>query len=202
MRPWTHKQRVSWEVFDHSAHSPDLAPSDYYLFLHLKRFLTGQHFPNDNELKTAVTRWLLCQAVGISSTPVYRSWSHGWTQDDIHCYRLFNIRHSWKKAAEICGRYGGELVLIGDYSQNNFTSKVALKSLRDSGEISYWIVILKKSRNADDKVALNSQVLIKTFEFPDFDTESSFDTVQIQVGGRTEEKSVSLVTLSGNPDLS
>lgn len=36
-------------------------------------------------------------------------------------------------------RYGGELVLIGDYSQNNFTSKVAIKSLRDLGEISYWI---------------------------------------------------------------
>ncbi|GIZ04108.1 putative fibrillin [Caerostris extrusa] len=35
--------------------------------------------------------------------------------------------------------YGGELILIGDYSQNNFTSKVAIKSLRDSGEISYWI---------------------------------------------------------------
>ncbi|XP_055948273.1 uncharacterized protein LOC129981454 isoform X2 [Argiope bruennichi] len=250
----------------------------------------------------------------------------GWTQDDIHCYRLFNIRHSWKKAAEICGRYGGDLVLIGDYSQNNFTSKVALKSLRDSGEISYWIGLTSvdglstntlesssgsfiskyvgfwdhdqpqphkgecvrakikgesqvwelapcetllpfichlKACHRDSFHCNNGQCISRKFlcdgeddcgdqsdetdcpaschfhlqssgdaiqspnypnryfansnckwtlegpigtgivlQFSDFDTESSFDTVQIQVGGRTEEKSVSLVTLSGNPDLS
>jgi hypothetical protein len=38
-------------------------------------------------------------------------------------------------------------------------------------------------------------------QFQDFDTEKTFDTVQILVGGRTEEKSVSLATLSGKKDL-
>lgn len=39
-------------------------------------------------------------------------------------------------------------------------------------------------------------------QFQEFDTEKSFDTVQILVGGRVEEKSVSLATLSGKLDLS
>lgn len=38
-------------------------------------------------------------------------------------------------------------------------------------------------------------------QFQDFDTEKTFDTVQILVGGRTEDKSVSLATLSGKLDL-
>ncbi|RZF48635.1 hypothetical protein LSTR_LSTR017642 [Laodelphax striatellus] len=38
-------------------------------------------------------------------------------------------------------------------------------------------------------------------QFQEFDTEKSFDTVQILVGGRTEDKSVNLATLSGKLDL-
>lgn len=39
-------------------------------------------------------------------------------------------------------------------------------------------------------------------QFQEFDTEKTFDTIQILVGGRTEEKSVSLATISGKqPDL-
>lgn len=40
------------------------------------------------------------------------------------------------------------------------------------------------------------------FQFQEFETEKSFDTVQILVGGRTEDKSVNLATLSGKMDLS
>lgn len=39
-------------------------------------------------------------------------------------------------------------------------------------------------------------------QFQEFETEKSFDTVQILVGGRTEDKSVNLATLSGKRDLS
>lgn len=38
-------------------------------------------------------------------------------------------------------------------------------------------------------------------QFQEFDTEKTFDTVQILVGGRTEEKAVSLATVSGKMDL-
>lgn len=39
-------------------------------------------------------------------------------------------------------------------------------------------------------------------QFQEFETEKSFDIVQILVGGRTEEKSVNLATLSGKQELS
>lgn len=39
-------------------------------------------------------------------------------------------------------------------------------------------------------------------QFQEFETEKTFDTVQILVGGRSEDKSVSLATLSGREELS
>lgn len=39
------------------------------------------------------------------------------------------------------------------------------------------------------------------FQFQEFETEKTFDTVQILVGGRTEDTSVNLATLSGKQDL-
>ncbi|GFV84441.1 histone-lysine N-methyltransferase SETMAR [Trichonephila clavipes] len=42
--------------------SPDLTPSDFHLFLHLKSFLAGKHFNNDKELKENVSNWLKTQA--------------------------------------------------------------------------------------------------------------------------------------------
>jgi len=46
------------EQMDHPPYSPDLAPSDFHLFLHLKKFLGGERFDNDNDLKDAVQKWL------------------------------------------------------------------------------------------------------------------------------------------------
>ncbi|XP_069680131.1 histone-lysine N-methyltransferase SETMAR-like isoform X2 [Periplaneta americana] len=37
-----------WELFDHPPYSPDLAPSDFHVFLHFKKFLSsGERFGND-----------------------------------------------------------------------------------------------------------------------------------------------------------
>jgi hypothetical protein len=55
-------QSFNWEVSDHSAHSPDLVPSDFHLFLHLKKHLAGQKFHEDEEVKNEVTTWLRAQA--------------------------------------------------------------------------------------------------------------------------------------------
>jgi hypothetical protein len=35
-------------------YSPDLAPSDFHVFLHLKTFLGGRQFHDDNEVKEAI----------------------------------------------------------------------------------------------------------------------------------------------------
>jgi len=45
---------------DHPPYSPDLAPIDFHLFLHLKKFLGGKRF--DDDLKDAVQKWLTSQA--------------------------------------------------------------------------------------------------------------------------------------------
>jgi histone-lysine N-methyltransferase SETMAR len=50
-----------WEQFDHPLYSPDLASSDFHLFLHLKTFLGGRRLHND-EVKEAVNTWFASQA--------------------------------------------------------------------------------------------------------------------------------------------
>jgi hypothetical protein len=43
-----------WEQLDHPPYSPDLAPSDLHVFLHLKTFLGDQRFHDDSEVKEVV----------------------------------------------------------------------------------------------------------------------------------------------------
>jgi len=50
-----------WEQMDYPQYSPDLAPSDYHLFLHLKQFLGSKRFDDDDDLKDAVQKWLILQ---------------------------------------------------------------------------------------------------------------------------------------------
>ena len=51
-----------WEQMDHPPYSPDLSPSDFHLFLHLKKFLGGMRFDDDDDPKDAVQKWLTSQA--------------------------------------------------------------------------------------------------------------------------------------------
>jgi hypothetical protein len=44
-----------WERFDHPSYSPDLAPSEFHMFQHLKTFLGGQWF--HDEMKEGVNMW-------------------------------------------------------------------------------------------------------------------------------------------------
>ena len=51
-------QEFSWEVFNHHpSYSSDLIPSDFHLFLHLKKFLSDQQerIQNDREDEMNVT---------------------------------------------------------------------------------------------------------------------------------------------------
>jgi hypothetical protein len=52
-----------WEQFDHlPPYNPDLAPSDFHVFLHLKTFPGGQQFHDDYEVKEAINTWFASQA--------------------------------------------------------------------------------------------------------------------------------------------
>ncbi|GBM57819.1 hypothetical protein AVEN_102115-1, partial [Araneus ventricosus] len=52
---WINSDRV---IFDHPPYSPDLAPSDFHLFLKLKEFLNGKRYGSDKELENAATTWV------------------------------------------------------------------------------------------------------------------------------------------------
>jgi hypothetical protein len=54
-----------WEQFDHPPYSPDLAPRDFHVFLHLKTFLGGRWFHDDNEVKETVNTWFASQAASL-----------------------------------------------------------------------------------------------------------------------------------------
>lgn len=43
-----------YDVLPHPPYSPDLAPSDFYLFRHLKHHLRGQHFASAEDVKSTV----------------------------------------------------------------------------------------------------------------------------------------------------
>jgi len=51
-------ETLKFEVLSHLPYSPDLAPSDFHFFPHLKRDLKGTHFTSDDEVKQAVTSWI------------------------------------------------------------------------------------------------------------------------------------------------
>lgn len=50
-------ESLKWEIFDHPPYSPDLAPSDYHLFLLLKNYLAGKRFSDQEELEKTVNDW-------------------------------------------------------------------------------------------------------------------------------------------------
>jgi transposase len=51
-------ETLKFEVLSHPPYSPDLAPSDFIFFPHLKGDLKGTHFTSDDEVKQAVASWI------------------------------------------------------------------------------------------------------------------------------------------------
>ena len=51
-------ERNRYELIPHPAYSPDLAPSDFFLFPDLKKDIRGLRFRSDEEVVTAVEEWI------------------------------------------------------------------------------------------------------------------------------------------------
>jgi len=49
---------LGFQCLDHPPYSPDLAPSDYHLFLGLKKQLKVRHFSSDAEVIAVAETWL------------------------------------------------------------------------------------------------------------------------------------------------
>jgi histone-lysine N-methyltransferase SETMAR len=45
---------LQFELLPHAPYSPDLAPSDYFLFPNLKKWLGGKRLANNEEVPSAV----------------------------------------------------------------------------------------------------------------------------------------------------
>ncbi|GFN81127.1 GTPase-activating protein and vps9 domain-containing protein 1-like [Plakobranchus ocellatus] len=57
IKEWSKLERYGWEILPHPAHSPDLAPSDFYLFGLLKRHLGGMAFETEDDLISELRNW-------------------------------------------------------------------------------------------------------------------------------------------------
>ena len=65
-------ERNGYELIPHPAYSPDLAPSDYFLFQNLKKDIRGCHFWSNEEVVVAVEEWVRDKDPGVfsSGTPL------------------------------------------------------------------------------------------------------------------------------------
>ena len=80
-------EELEWELLPHPAYSPDVAPSDYYLFRSMEHFLRGRHFTNLEVVETG------CREFFASKEPV-------WYRRGIEI-----LVERWKKVIESNGEY-------------------------------------------------------------------------------------------------
>ena len=80
-------ERNRYELIPHRAYSPDLAPSDFFLFPNLKKGIRGYHFRSDEEVVTAVEEWVNEKAL------------------DIFSSGLMALEHRWSKCITLEGNY-------------------------------------------------------------------------------------------------
>ena len=60
-------------------HSPDFAPSDFHLFLHLKKHLAGKKFDDDDGVQEEVMTWFKGQAADICESGIQKLVPRLWT---------------------------------------------------------------------------------------------------------------------------
>ena len=71
----------------HPAYSPDLVPSDFFIFLNLKKDIRGCHFQSDEEVVTALTEWV------------------NGKDPDFFSSGLMALEHRWSKCITLEGHY-------------------------------------------------------------------------------------------------
>ena len=80
-------ERNGYELIPHPAYSPDLAPSDYFLFPNLKKDILGGHFWSNEEVIAAVEEWVRDKDPGFFSSG------------------LMALEHHWSKCIILEGNY-------------------------------------------------------------------------------------------------
>ena len=80
-------ERNRYEWIPHPAYSPDLAPSNFFLFPNLKKDIRGLHFRSDEEVVTAVEEWV------------------NGKEPDFFSFGLMALEHRWFKCITLEGNY-------------------------------------------------------------------------------------------------
>ncbi|KAJ4450260.1 hypothetical protein ANN_01680 [Periplaneta americana] len=83
----THAASLDYQILPHSRYSPDMTPSDFFLFPRMKKSLRGRHFQNDNEVIFEVERFLNSQNA------------------DFYNQGLHQVIHRWEKCVALKGEY-------------------------------------------------------------------------------------------------
>jgi len=78
---------LKFELLEHPPYSPDLAPSDFWLFPHLKKFLRGKRFSSNEEVIATVEGYF----AGLPENHF---------KDGIH-----KLEDRWNKCVELLGEY-------------------------------------------------------------------------------------------------
>lgn len=81
------QSELGWELLNHPAYSPDLAPSDYHLFRSIEHFLRGRRFNDDGQVEIAVRQF-------------FESKPDQWYRRGIEL-----LLEKWKKAIDAKGEY-------------------------------------------------------------------------------------------------
>ncbi len=63
---------LDWFIFQHPAYLPDMAPSDFWLFLCLSDFLGGQYFANELQVKQAAAKFFCDCLTSFCATGIER----------------------------------------------------------------------------------------------------------------------------------
>ena len=72
-------ERNGYELIPHPAYSPDLAPSDYFLFPNLKKDIHGRHFWSNEEVVGAIEEWVRDKDPGFFSSGLM-ALEHRWSK--------------------------------------------------------------------------------------------------------------------------
>ena len=80
-------ERNGCELIPHPAYSPDLAPSDFFLFPNLKKDIRGLHFQSDEFFVMAVEDWV------------------NGKDPDFFSSGLMALEHCWSKCITLEGNY-------------------------------------------------------------------------------------------------
>ena len=63
---------VGWEILSHPPYSPDIAPSDYHLFLFLQNFSTGKKFKNEEDVERVLVQFFASKDETFFKNGIYK----------------------------------------------------------------------------------------------------------------------------------